>query len=405
MITGEENIQFIADHFPIVVPEFEKIGLGHYFNKENLIKIGRFTRLKTLLKSSGIDTARFILLLNGLIDGYTNTPGTGNAKDQRLHFMAMLPCGLRNPFKDFLEAHLQDNMERYGQLNYLTEGNVNHELSYYPLLDNIESPDELPDVIIASDVNNFFHKPFVSRFIETNIFQAYIPYPVNPYLKKADFPDPSGHYTMLTANMLVMAVDETRLGKNRMPERWEDLLSPAFENEIIMRGEDDFFCNAVMLPFYKDHGFEAIRILSRQIRCGKHPAEMVKLADSGNEGAATIYILPYFFAQRIKNKNTKIVWPEDGAIASPVFLLAKSDTMEKHQPLLDFLLSKETGEMLVMRSFPSVNPEVKNLLPKQIKWLGWDFLTTNDIGKIKQNIQEVFMNGWKQKQSISDDKK
>ena len=405
MITGEENIQFIAEHFPAVVPEFGKIGLGHYFNKENLIKIGRYTRINTLLKSAGIDSAQFILLLNGLINDDLTAADPGNEKDQHLHFMAMLPCGLRNPFKDFLEAHLLENKEEYKELNYLAEGNVNHELSYYPLLDDIESIDELPDIIIASDVNNFFHKPFVTRFIETNIFQAYKPYPVNQYLKEAGFPDPSGHYTMLTANMLVMAVDETRLGKNRMPEQWADLLLPAFENEIIMRGEDDFFCNAVMLPFFKDHGFEAIRILSRQIRCGKHPAEMVKLADTGNESAATIYILPYFFAQRIKNKKIKIVWPRDGAIASPVFLLVKNDTMEKHRPLLDFLLSKETGEMFVKRSFPSVNPEVENPFPQQLKWLGWDFLTAHDIGKIKHEIQQVFMNGWMPKQNISDEKK
>ena len=32
------------------------------------------------------------------------------------------------------------------------EGNVNHELSYYPLLDNITDENELPDVIMASDV-------------------------------------------------------------------------------------------------------------------------------------------------------------------------------------------------------------------------------------------------------------
>ena len=400
MITGEENIQFLAEHFPMLISEFEKFGMGNYFRTENLQKIGRFTRLKTLLRSSGMDAGQFISSLNELIRDHQSANRSEGKGGQQLHFMAMLPCGLRNPFKDFLETHLLENESLYQDLNYLAEGNVNHELSYYPLLDNIGSADELPDMIIASDVNNFFHRPFVERFIHTGIFEAYCPYPVNPYLAKAGFPDPSGHYTMLTANMLVMAVDKNRLGNRKMPERWEDLLAPEFEDEIIMRGEDDFFCNAVMLPFYKDHGLKSIRILSRQIRCGKHPAEMVKLADSGKEGAAMVYIMPYFFAQRIKNKEVKLVWPEDGAIASPVFLLVKRAVVEKYRPLLNFLLSKETGEMLAGRSFPSIHPDVKNPFPEQVKWLGWDFLSGNDIGKLKNEIQQVFMSKRSCKQSI-----
>jgi len=168
-----------------------------------------------------------------------------------------------------------------------------------------------------------------------------------------------------------------------------------FQNEIIMRGEDNFFCNAVMLPFFKDNGYEAIETLALNIKSGMHPAEMVKLAGTNKPEGGTVYIMPYFFAKRIQQKNVEIVWPKDGAIVSPVFMLIKKEKLNKHKPLLDFLFSKEVGEMLTGRSFPSIHPDVSNqVFPDEVKWLGWDFLRKYDIGELKNSIRDAFMNVW-----------
>lgn len=398
-ISPNDTILHLAEHYPELISIMEKNGLGNYFSPETLQKIGRYTRLGTLLRSSKIDVDPFVeMLRQSLADPL---PGTESDKPfEQLHFMAMLPCGLRNPFKDFIEKHVLDHPDEYAGLDYLTEGNVNHELSYYPMLDHVSSADELPDIMLASDVNNFFHRPFQERFVGKGIFETFTPFTPNPYLEKAGFADPSGNYTMYTANMLVMAVDTDRLGDNPVPTQWADLLDESFTDEIIMRGEDDFFCNAIMLPFYKDHGFESIQMMARNIRSGKHPAEMVKLADKGGVDAASVYIMPYFFAKRIKNPKVKLVWPEDGAIASPVFMMVRKSAKEKHRSLLNFLLSKETGELLVSRFFPSIHPEVENTLPEAVKWLGWDFLNQHDIGQLKDEIREVFMEVWTQKAEV-----
>ncbi len=403
MITGEENLMQIAELGSELITVFEKHGLGSYFKSENLNKIGKFMRLESLLKAKNIERERFIGMLNQIIED----KGIESSSDlmsiqSNLHFSAMLPCGLRNPFKEFFEGLILDNPEDYNSLNYLVEGNVNHELSYYPLLDSISDENELPDIILASDVNNFFHRPFIEKFVEKGVFQTYTPFTPNNYLEKAGFADPSGNFTMLTANMLIIVVDEDKLGDRKMPSKWSDLLDPSFKNEIIMRGEDNFFCNAVMLPFYKENGFDGIRIMAENIRAGMHPAEMVKLAGSNREEGGTIYIMPYFFAKRIKNKKARIIWPEDGAIVSPVFMLVKKDKIEKHQALLDFLVSKKTGEMFVGRYFPSINPDVSHSdFPIETSWLGWDFLTNNDIGKLKDEIREVFMEVWNSKTVLS----
>ncbi len=398
MITGNENLQEIVNQGNEVIEILKAQGLGKYFEADNIAKTGRFIKLSTLLKSNNIDARSFISKLNSSLSSSQNKES--NTSIDNLHFSAMLPCGLRNPFKEFTESYLQENNDIFEHLNYLMEGNVNHELSYYPMLDNIENEEELPDIILASDVNNFFHKPFVNRFISKGYFKAYEPYEPNSYLEKVAYADPNHHFTMYTSNMLIMVVDKTKLGNRAVPKSWSDLLKPEFEKSIIMRGEDDFFCNAIMLPFYKEHGFEAIEILAKNIVKGLHPAEMVKLAGKDAPDGAPVYIMPYFFAKRIKSDNVEIVWPNDGAIASPVFILAKKDKIEEHQKLLQFLFSKEVAEMIQGRYFPVTHPEVDNSkFPEQVKWLGWDFLNNNDIGKLKDDIREVFMNIWENVES------
>lgn len=391
MITGTENILHISEMSDQLIHLFEKHGLGNYFKPDNLKKIGRFTRLNTLLRSNKIDETLFIQQLNDVLAEEAKS-GVTNTEQEELHFSAMLPCGLRNPFKEFIESFLMEHPEAFASLNYLIEGNVNHELSYYPLLDNITDASELPNLIMASDVNNFFHRPFISRFIETGAFEAYQPYTRNYYLEKVDYADPDQHFTMYTANMLVMAIDKDQLGDRPVPQSWNDILDPMFANDIIMRGEDNFFCNAVMLPFYKSGGMDAIRALARNIKDGLHPAEMVKRAGKSGANGAAIYILPYFFTKRIKAKNVEVVWPSEGAIASPVFLLVKKGKAEAHKDLLDFLMSKKTGEMLTGRFFPSIHPEVSNdAFEPSVQWLGWDFLKQHDIAQLKDDIRATFM--------------
>lgn len=399
MITGEENLMQIAGIDEKLLPVFEKHGLGSYFKKENLDKIGKYMRLNSLLKVKNIDNKDFITLLNqSLSEKEVDYSSNLHQAQSNLHFAAMLPCGLRNPFKEYFESIIQENPEDFDSLNYLIEGNVNHELSYYPLLDTMENIDELPDIIMASDINNFYHKPFMEKFIEKGIFEAYAPFPPNNYLEKTGYADPRGHFTMFTANMLVMAIDKDILGDRKIPESWSDLLDDNFNDQIVMRGEDNFFCNAVMLPFYKDAGFDAIKKLANNIHSGLHPAEMVKLAGSGRKEARAVYIMPYFFSKRIKKKNVEIVWPTDGAIASPVFMLVKKGKAEEHKKLLDMLIGEQTGEMIKERFFPSTHPNITHdTFPEAVKWLGWDFLYNHDIGKLKEKIRGVFMEIWEKK--------
>jgi ABC-type Fe3+ transport system substrate-binding protein len=390
IVKESDRIAGLIETYPELAPLFEEHGLEGYLTDESLARIGKFVGLGTLLKSNKIDPQLFIDAANRQLNDALETERDFDPSVLgELHLMSMLPCGLRNPFVKSVQAHLSANPDQFSGFNFLNEGNLNHELSYYPLVDQIDSIDEMPDVMIASDVNHFFHRPFVEKFIETGAFECVLPYEPHPYLKECGFYDPAGNYTMYTANMLVMVVDKTRLGDRPMPRVWDDLLDPVFANDIIMRGEGDFFCNAIMLPYYKAHGMEAVRKFARNIKTGKHPSQMVKLAGSGKEEAATVYIMPYFFAKKILSPDVETVWPEDGAIASPVFILAKKGVREKHAALFSFLFSEGMSKMLARGHFTPPHPDVPTDLPESVSWLGWDFLSNNPIGQIKDDIRAV----------------
>ena len=87
------------------------------------------------------------------------------------------------------------------------------------------------------------------------------------------------------------------------------------------------------------------------------------------------------------------VWPGDGAIISPIFMLSKSSKRERIKPLVDFFASVKVGEILSHNGlFPSTNPQVDNRLPEgsEFMWMGWDYIYNTDIaGKIKE-CEKIF---------------
>ena len=125
-----------------------------------------------------------------------------------------------------------------------------------------------------------------------------------------------------------------------------------------------------------------------------HPAQMVKTGGRKDFNTPAVSIMPYFFSKTIKeNSNLTVVWPKDGAIISPVFLLTRKKNYDNSKPLIDFLLSKEVADILgADGKFPQTNPEYDNKLAEDqnFLWAGWEFIHSNDIGEILSNTEKWF---------------
>lgn len=199
---------------------------------------------------------------------------------------------------------------------------------------------------------------------------------------------------MLTVNPLIIVADLTRVGNRPLPRCWTDLLDPIWNNSITLRGDRQFFCHAVLLPFFKEHGPAAMTALAHNVLRGQHPAQMVKEAGADRPDGAALYVMPDFFAHKIaRQERVRIIWPEDGGLISPVTMLVKKSRATELKPITDFLTGPDLAKVFAGAWFPTLHPEVTNALPPQarLKWLGWDYLRNNDLAELNAAIDEIFL--------------
>ncbi|MDY5964796.1 MAG: ABC transporter substrate-binding protein, partial [Peptostreptococcus porci] len=75
------------------------------------------------------------------------------------------------------------------------------------------------------------------------------------------------------------------------------------------------------------------------------------------------------------------------------FMVAKKSSREMSQPIIDFFNSEEVGRVFSANGkFPSTNKMIDNGLSEEqnFKWVGWDFIRSNDIGALIEEIEKVF---------------
>lgn len=216
---------------------------------------------------------------------------------------------------------------------------------------------------------------------------------MTPQMAEIGLADPRGHFTLFCANALVV-VHVTDIRPDLAPPvRWQNLLDAQYRKSIVMRGQDDFFCSGVLVPFFRLYGSEAIPRLAANVCGGLHPSQMVKMIDSRAEDCPPLFVMPWFFAQKIKAKERiAILFPEEGAFISPVQLLVKKNNRRELAPVIDFLMSRDLHQHCSDNFFPSPHPEVADPLPlgKRLFWIGWDFIYRHDLEQIKKTIGTAF---------------
>jgi hypothetical protein len=260
------------------------------------------------------------------------------------------------------------------------------ESSYIP------KKEELPKIIISAGVNSFYRKDFRVKAIEEKYFKE-VKSIEDRKLIENDFSDPKGNYYIMALNHLVMAVDLTKLNNRNIPTSWGELLNSSFKKEVAIRGKRGKYCETTLLAIYKDYGMDGIMKLKELVGFGGHPAEMVKNAGKGIENSPTISVIPYFYARLLKNnKNVKIVWPEEGAIVSPVTLLVQNDISNMLENVVNYFTSEQVQNVCKDAALPHPMDYLEYLKENNYKlnWLGWDFISNNDINKLLPKLNKCF---------------
>ncbi len=338
-------------------------------------------------------------LLVTLINEYLNeqnidvTLQTNSNSDSDLKVLGLLPCPVRLPLLEGFDALNSRQQIKYDLkaasegLDWLKESVV-----------NAKDETELADMYISAGFDLFFEDDLMKKYKDQKVFDDYnknLVYNKDFNNENITLKDPNNDYAMIGVVPAVFLVNTEILGDRPIPKTWEDLFDPMYERSISLPVSDFDLFNAIMIHLYKEFGKDSITRLGKQLIKSMHPSEMVK-SDRGKREKPAISIMPYFFTKMaLPGSVLQAVWPSDGAIISPIFMLSKASKEQELKEVYEFFLSKEVGEILSHKGlFPSTNNEVDNKLKDNtFKWIGWDYINNNDIGSILKECMELFERG------------
>lgn len=252
-------------------------------------------------------------------------------------------------------------------------------------------PDALPGIISSIGFGDFWKRGFIERFADR--FKAVRPEVTSPLHEKAGLPDPRGRYTIYGVTPYLFVVDTARLEGLTPPRTWPELLEPRYSGRITMCGDGDDMADAVLLTVYKDFGPDGLRRLAESCRGFMHSSSMAKAAGAKNDSPGAIFIMPAFFACGTRQPaSVQVIWPEDGAAASPLYFLARKDRRERLAPLTSALTTGFAAIPSAAWFAPLALGQATSPLPPEasLKWVGWDFIEANDINALRDRLNAEF---------------
>ena len=362
--------------------------------------IAKSINLETALKSKKINPDTFEERLIDLIENNLVEDVTSGVKENKeksdVKILGVLPCPVKNPLLEELNKWYKNKEDSI---------TIDYELKPASMgvdwlkkdIQNGQSAEDLSDIFMSAGFDLFFDKKLMGKFKKVNVFKDFTGYKEynkdfnNDYI---NLKDPDEEYSILGVVPAVFLVNKDELGNRKMPRSWKDILDGDFENSVSLPiGDFDLF-NAILLNIYKTYGREGVQNLGRSMKKALHPSQMVKEGGRKADDQPAITIMPYFFTRMAKRfPHMEFVWPEDGAIVSPIFMLTKKEKNDQMQPLIDLMASEKMGKILAEQGlFPSVLPEVDNGLPKdaQFMWPGWDFLRGENPGVLLKDLEAEF---------------
>ncbi len=410
-IIPEMTLFDITEKHPETIDVFVANGYEHVGDESKRSVQGKMISLSQAVKAKGKNLESFLALLESSVkaneDETDITLKTVEDEsrvfpsDGDIRVAGLLPCPVRLPlleaFNEVSQKVTADTGMSVGVR--LAAASVGADVLEEGM-QAIEDETDLPDIFLSAGFEAFFDKRNMARFKDREVFVDRSWEKLNPLFDGYDLKDPDGHYAMLSVVPAVFLVDKTQLEEGEaVPQTWKELLGPRFEGKVAMPvGDFDLF-NGILLTIWKYYGDAGVEAIGRNLLEGMHPSQAAgRFAPKGGQGPL-VSVIPYFFSKMAQfNPNAEIVWPTDGAVISPIFMLLKKSSPEGAERIADFFASQEVGEILSHRGlFPSCHPDVENKVPESapFMWLGWDFIRENDLGALIPKVNEIFIKAGK----------
>ncbi len=405
IITPEMTLFEITDRHPETIPVFVANGYEHVGDEQKRASHGKMVTLAQAAQMKGKDLATLKSLLEDaarqaaaradvtleMAEQPGVFPSTGD-----IRVAGLLPCPVRIPLLEACDRVCREVESESGRtvgVN-LVAASVGADV-LDRALQGISDADDLPDIFLSAGFEAFFDRRNMARFRDQGVFADRSWDGVNPLFADYDLKDPQGFYSMLAVVPAVFLVDRTRLAAGEeAPRSWAEVLDERFAGRIALPvGDFDLF-NGILLTVWKEFGDAGVAALGRNLQQGMHPSQVAGRFAARKGDGPTVSVIPYFFTRMAElNPNAEIVWPAEGAVVSPIFMLTKKEAGPEARKIAAFFASREAGEILALRGlFPSCHPEVANRVPDPAPflWLGWDFILENDLGELIPRVADIF---------------
>lgn len=389
----EETILTITDRYPELIPFLVSKGFTPLQDEKKRKMMGGMISLKNAVRMKGLNLDGLVKEMVAELD---KSYGAGSEANKEIRVEGLVPCPVRIPLQEELDSFIS-RMDNPVILN-LKAASQGVDWLEERFAEGAEG-EELADIFISAGFDLFFDWRLMECYRRQGLFKD------NTGIKSLnrvfaeqgiDLLDPEGDYSILAVVPAVFLVNKDELDGRSIPQSWEDILSDDFIGDVSLPVSDFDLFNAILLNLYKKYGEEGIERLGRSMLKAQHPAQMIKEGGRKKSGEAAVTVMPYFFTRMARRfPHFEFVWPADGAIISPIFMLTKKDSFPAIQPLVDFFASRETGEIFAHQGlFPSVRPDIDNRLPEGVKfiWPGWEFLRKEDPGKLLEKLIDKFNN-------------
>lgn len=325
------------------------------------------------------------------------------APPHRLDFLGRMPIPLRRPFKAGLDRTVARHRRQAGaalDCCFLAGG------EWYRPFDVLggqarTAPEALPSMLVTTLYHDLFDPALLAAYTPP---APPAPDPCHPVCAAAGLPDPLGIFRVFAAVPFVFLVDERRLAGRPAPRRWSDLLEPHWAGEgggdIVFGGwrpneqvpyqDYNSYLLLCLAQAFGDAGLEAFagNVLHLQ-----HNVRTAVQAGSNSRSVGAVSVLPWLQAELCpRRERTRVVWPEDGALAMPIAWLAKPGAEARLAPLVDYVTGPEVAAILARNCYPPTRPGTAGAFPAgaRLRWPGWDWLRSHDMAAESRRAAQVF---------------
>ena len=251
---------------------------------------------------------------------------------------------------------------------------------------------KFPAVTVSFGLNDYFSGRFLSRFTGRGYFEQ-LHLPSQPVFAQSGLMDPNGEFHIFSVMPTVLLVDERMRAGRPVPKRWGDLLDPVWAGDVMLPAAHGAVSTLLPLTILRDSGEAGLAALARSARGAQHATDSIRMAGRTLKGPA-VYVVPWFFACACPNEDVRVVWPEDGALVEPSFLLVRKGQAETYAPVLNFITGADYAAACAGHNYPAACPSAENRMPNgaRFNWLGWDFLREAPLEERAAAIKGRFAN-------------